>query len=268
MSGQRHVDAVPVARVVTGQGGLSRFEDVEFPYRGPGDPLIMSEVFAASAISFGWTPGDCVVDFHPASRHRLVAVLEGCLEVSTGDGEKRAFRVGDLVEFADVNGQGHAIRTGDGEDVRTALIDLDDNVVHQRLALISAPTGTGVAYRRTFDGPEGKTGSERGAWRYAYQGPAGLVTDPLPLKGFQYVLAPGTLDYDWHPAPQRQIVLPFTGGMDIENGDGDRFLIKPGEIYVGEDTDGKGHITRAINNQPRFSIFAHLADDAPAIGGT
>ena len=72
------------------------------------------------------------------------------------------------------------------------------------------------------------------------------------------MVAPASLDYDWHRAPQKQYVLPLTGGMRVENGKGGTHTVRPGDIYRGEDTHGRGHITRALDGQ-RFSIFAHLA---------
>jgi hypothetical protein len=268
MSDQRHLDAVALTRVVSNARRESTFEDVVIPYAGPGNPLAMTKLLAATSISFRWTPGDYEYDFHPAPRRRLIVMLDGRLEITVSDGAKRQFGVGDLVEVDDSDGQGHISRSADGAPFRTALINLDDKLVHQRMQPISAPTGSGAPYQRTFDGPSGHTSTDRGAWRYVHEGPSGLVTEELSLKGFQYVLAPGNLDYNWHPAPQRQIVLPLTGGMQIENGDGQQLFVRPGEIYVGEDTDGKGHITRAIENQPRFSIFAHLLESVPIISGT
>lgn len=265
MSDQRHLSEVAVSRVVAGHDGASQFEDVVVPYSGPGNPLVMTEVFPATAISFRWTPGTYEFDFHPAPRRRLIILLEGRLEITVGDGSARQFSVGDVVEVADTTGKGHISKSADGNPFRSAFINLDETLVHNRMQPIEAPTGIGVSYQRTYDGPDGLTKTERSALSYANEGPSGLVTQEIPLTGFQYVLGPPTLEYDWHPAPQRQIVLPLTGGMQIENGDGEKSLVMPGEVYLGEDTAGPGHITRAINGQPRFSIFAHLAASAPAL---
>ena len=79
------------------------------------------------------------------------------------------------------------------------------------------------------------------------------------LNRFQYVYAAADLRYDFHNAPQRQIVLPLTGGTQGENGDGSRRVIPVGGVYFGEDVTGEGHITSAVNDAIRFSVFAHLS---------
>ena len=94
---------------------------------------------------------------------------------------------------------------------------------------------------------------------YIFGGEEGKETDELPLTAYQFVFASEDLNYDWHPAPQRQAVLVLTGGLAMEYGDGSTAQVAPGGFLIGEDTNGKGHITRALSAQPRFSVFAHLA---------
>jgi hypothetical protein len=65
-------------------------------------------------------------------------------------------------------------------------------------------------------------------------------------------------DYAWHNAPQRQYVITLQGQAEITVGDGTRRQFGPGDIMLAEDLTGRGHITRAINNQPRISIFVTL----------
>jgi len=45
-------------------------------------------------------------------------MLEGELEVDTGDGEKRHFTAGEIMLFEDTTGQGHRSRTTDGKEVK------------------------------------------------------------------------------------------------------------------------------------------------------
>jgi hypothetical protein len=62
-------------------------------------------------------------------------------------------------------------------------------------------------------------------------------------------------DYSWHTAPQRQYIVILEGGLDVEIGDGTRRLFGAGDILLAEDTTGQGHISRAVNGQPRRSLF-------------
>ncbi len=68
----------------------------------------------------------------------------------------------------------------------------------------------------------------------------------------------GDYDYQWHNASHRQFVINLEGEVEIIVGDGTRRRFGPGDIMLAEDTKGRGHISRAVNNQPRKSIFVIL----------
>lgn len=65
-------------------------------------------------------------------------------------------------------------------------------------------------------------------------------------------------NYQWHNAPNRQYVITIQGRAEITVGDGTKRVFGPGDIMLAEDITGHGHITRALNNQPRISIFVTL----------
>jgi hypothetical protein len=48
--------------------------------------------------------------------------------------------------------------------------------------------------------------------------------------------------------------------VDIEIGDGTVRRLGPGEILLAEDTTGQGHISRAVDGQPRTCLFVPLDD--------
>lgn len=68
----------------------------------------------------------------------------------------------------------------------------------------------------------------------------------------------GEYDLDWHNAARRQFVINLEGQLEIVVGDGTKRQLGPGDILLAEDTTGRGHISRAIDNQPRKSIFVTL----------
>lgn len=68
----------------------------------------------------------------------------------------------------------------------------------------------------------------------------------------------GEFDLDWHNAPRRQFVITLAGEGEITVGDGTSRRFGPGDIMLAEDTTGQGHITRAVHQQPRLSIFVTL----------
>jgi len=65
-------------------------------------------------------------------------------------------------------------------------------------------------------------------------------------------------DYDWHNAPRRQYVIMLSGEVELEVGDGTTRRLGPGDILLAEDTTGRGHRSRTVNNQPRRSVFVTL----------
>jgi hypothetical protein len=65
-------------------------------------------------------------------------------------------------------------------------------------------------------------------------------------------------DYDWHNPSRRQFVVNLDGAVDVVASDGTTRRFGPGEIFLAEDITGKGHISRAVNNQPRKSLFITL----------
>lgn len=68
----------------------------------------------------------------------------------------------------------------------------------------------------------------------------------------------GEYSLDWHNAPRRQFIITLEGQVEIVIGDGTKRQLGPGDILLAEDTTGRGHISRAVNNQPRTSIFVTL----------
>lgn len=83
-------------------------------------------------------------------------------------------------------------------------------------------------------------------------------SEPIKASGIIFRETGGDYDLDWHNAPQRQYVIMLEGSLEITVGDGTRRQLNTGDILLAEDTTGQGHISRAVNNQPRKSIFITL----------
>ena len=54
-------------------------------------------------------------------------------------------------------------------------------------------------------------------------------------------------------------MLMHDGSVEIEVSDGARRTFHSGDILLLEDTTGRGHISRAVNGQPRQCVFVTLA---------
>jgi hypothetical protein len=250
---------VIVSRLVDGEAGLGRFEDATLPYDQTLGPLRQSTVIEASSIRFQSWAEDFNGGFDKSPAARVVLMLEGTASVTDGTGESREFKPGDVLELARVNMAGPRLTSANAKPFRAAIIDLGK----ASGAVTAPPDGPNadqtLPFVRNVTGEDQRSHFQDGELAYYQRDDGSLVTEDIAITRFQYVYAQSDLRYDFHNAPQRQIVLPLTGGTQGQNGDGSRRVIPAGGVYFGEDTTGEGHITSAVNDAIRFSIFAHLA---------
>ena len=87
---------------------------------------------------------------------------------------------------------------------------------------------------------------------------AGRLSKHLPATGIIFREVPPTYDLDWHPAPRRQYIINLDNGVQITASDGESRVIGAGEILLVEDTTGKGHLSKAVNQHIRNCIFVTL----------
>src|SRR5215467_2573391 len=71
---------------------------------------------------------------------------------------------------------------------------------------------------------------------------SGKLSKRLPATGIIFREVPPTYDLDWHPAPRRQYIIN----------------IGAGEVFLVEDTTGKGHLSKAIDGKIRNCIFVPI----------
>ena len=53
---------------------------------------------------------------------------------------------------------------------------------------------------------------------------------------------------DFHPAPRRQYMVYLTARVEIGLGDGSAIVMEPGDILQAEDTTGRGHTSRVLQD--------------------
>jgi uncharacterized cupin superfamily protein len=87
---------------------------------------------------------------------------------------------------------------------------------------------------------------------------ANLVSEFFPATGVIFRETGGDYDYDFHNAPRRQYVVNLDGAVEITVGSGESRIFGPGDVFLAEDTDDQGHISRAVNGQVRHSLFITL----------
>lgn len=89
-------------------------------------------------------------------------------------------------------------------------------------------------------------------------GEIGRLSEIVPATGIIFRETDADYDYDWHPAPCRQFVVLLEGAIEIEVGDGEKRRFEGGDVLLLEDTSGKGHRTRTVDDRPRRSLFLRL----------
>lgn len=97
-------------RIHADADGVTRFEDITIPLHDAGDIGRLSADLPAGAVVFRETDDTYDYDWHPAPRRQWIVLLDGRIEVETGDGEIREFGSGDILLLEDTQGRGHRTR--------------------------------------------------------------------------------------------------------------------------------------------------------------
>ncbi|HUB12821.1 MAG TPA: hypothetical protein VMB34_12765 [Acetobacteraceae bacterium] len=87
---------------------------------------------------------------------------------------------------------------------------------------------------------------------------AGKLSARTPATGIIFRQTQAEHDRPWHPAPRRQYIINLDAGVQLTASDGEARVIGAGEVILVEDTTGKGHLSKSVNNQMRHSIFVPI----------
>jgi len=79
----------------------------------------------------------------------------------------------------------------------------------------------------------------------------------LPASGIIFRETKADNDLDFHTAPRRQYIVNLQGSVRITASDGESRVIGPGEVFLVEDTTGKGHKSHTLGDL-RLSLFIPL----------
>lgn len=111
---------------------------------------------------------------------------------------------------------------------------------------------------RLYTGPDGEAHFEEIEIPLSDGGDIGQLSELFPATGIIFRTTSPEYHYTWHTAPRRQYIIMLDGAVDVEIGDGTVRRFGPGSVLLVEDTTGRGHISRAVDQQPRTSIFVTL----------
>lgn len=122
--------------------------------------------------------------------------------------------------------------------------------------LALAQTRKPITMTRIYAGPDGQSHAEDVEMKLTDRGIADFAATAA-----QFSSRPaGPPNTNWHTGPRRQFVITLSGRAELEVSDGSKVLAGPGHINLIEDTTGKGHLTRNIED--RVVITIPLADGA------
>ena len=91
-------------------------------------------------------------------------------------------------------------------------------------------------------------------------GEIGRLSAPVAATSVVFRENDPDYDYDWHCAPQRQLIVLLDGEIEVEVTSGETRRFAGGDVILVEDTSGTGHRTRSLTSAPRRSLFIPLAD--------
>lgn len=111
---------------------------------------------------------------------------------------------------------------------------------------------------RVYTGSDGESHFEDIEIELEDAGQIGKLSQRYPVTSIIFRENDAYYDYDWHTAPQRQFIILLDGQVEIEVASGEKRRFQGGDILLVEDTTGRGHKTRTVNNRPRRSIFVTL----------
>ena len=117
-----------------------------------------------------------------------------------------------------------------------------------------------IMVSRIYTGADGQTHVEEYEVPLTPQrdGSSTELAEILAVKSIQFRRTSPDYFIDWHNAPRRQYVITLSGESEVEFGDGTKLRLYPGHILLAEDTTGQGHISRALGDEDRISIFIPL----------
>ena len=119
--------------------------------------------------------------------------------------------------------------------------------------VVVAQTRKPIMVTRIYTGRDGLSHAEQMEMKVN-----GGASEMIGATGVQFSSRPPAPASDWHTGPMRQYVITLSGRAELEVADGRKVAVGPGQINLIEDTTGKGHITR--NLEDRVVVTIPLAD--------
>jgi hypothetical protein len=111
---------------------------------------------------------------------------------------------------------------------------------------------------RIYTGEDGESHFEDVEVPLRDLGAIGSISELEEATGIVFRETDGDYELGFHNAPRRQYVINLDAAIELETGDGTKRVLEAGDVLLAEDTTGRGHISRAVEQKPRRSIFVTL----------
>ena len=83
----------------------------------------------------------------------------------------------------------------------------------------------------------------------------GSLTDLSEVRVQQF---DGTRNIDFHPLPERRLIIHLSGEVEIGTSDGAKQILRAGDMRLMEDVNGRGH--SHIDLSPSSGVYVILTD--------
>ncbi|PLX65881.1 MAG: hypothetical protein C0603_12970 [Denitrovibrio sp.] len=112
-------------RLYTKDDGKSAFVDFDIELEDSGDIGHLSKIYPVTGIIFRETDEDYDYGWHNAPQRQFILMLEGGVDITSGENETRRFKAGDILLVEDTTGDGHISRAVDGKRRKSVFIILE-----------------------------------------------------------------------------------------------------------------------------------------------
>jgi len=118
-----------IVRLFSDDEANTHFDEVDIPFVDTNfiegaQAIGVSEPWPADRVAIAKLPSGWMDSQHPAPVRQMCVFLGGIVEMTTSDGETRAFKKGDAVLLEDMNSTGHGTHISGAEDALVVLIRL------------------------------------------------------------------------------------------------------------------------------------------------
>jgi quercetin dioxygenase-like cupin family protein len=105
----------------------------------------------------------------------------------------------------------------------------------------SSSAGAGIRAFKLYSGPDRASHVLEGTINQS---------DRTDVIAIHFSETPAHSSAEWHHTPEPQYVITLSGTLEFTTRDGEKFVLRPGDVLLSEDNIGTGHRWRLIDDQP------------------